>query len=216
MFSSLKCAGLKFKWQSDRLCVGSIGWVRNITPGWQAELSDDRSCPTWNHAAVTREVKRRTADLQLGTTAPTWREVESKQENSGRCQGNGSGRGMETWKVSLKLWHGLHVLKGSSADQVNFTPLMDTQSKVQPLSSLSGPWELGTVFPFSSGTHLWMKGRVGHNLGVSAICQQTYVQVVRCHYCSQILASLSATPHRSTYMGAPFPTSKHTCLTTEL
>lgn len=48
MFSSLKCTEVKFKWWNDRLCVGSIGWVRDITPGWPGELSGDRSCPTWS------------------------------------------------------------------------------------------------------------------------------------------------------------------------
>lgn len=46
MFSSLKCTGVEFKSRSDRLCVGLIVWVRDITPGWWGELSDDRSCPT--------------------------------------------------------------------------------------------------------------------------------------------------------------------------
>lgn len=75
MFSSLKCTGMKFKWRNDRLCVGSIGWVRDITPGWQGELSDDGSCPARSGLLSLREVKRETADLPLGTErGPGWRE----------------------------------------------------------------------------------------------------------------------------------------------
>lgn len=40
MFSSLKCTGIEFRWWNDRLCVGLIGWVRDITPGWRGELSE--------------------------------------------------------------------------------------------------------------------------------------------------------------------------------
>lgn len=75
MFSSLKCTGMEFKWRNDRLCVGSIGWVRDITPGWRGELSDDGSCPARSGLLSLREVKRETADLPLGTErGPGWRE----------------------------------------------------------------------------------------------------------------------------------------------
>lgn len=67
MFSSLKCTGMEFKWRNDRLCVGSIGWVRDITPGWRRELSDDRSCPTRHGLLSLEELKRWTVDLPLGT-----------------------------------------------------------------------------------------------------------------------------------------------------
>ena len=85
MFSSLKCTGMEFKQQNDRLCVGSIGWVRDITPGWRGELSDDRSCPTRSGLLSLREVKRGTADLPLGT-----RWGPGCGEDSGRSKGNSS------------------------------------------------------------------------------------------------------------------------------
>lgn len=65
MFSSLKCTGMEFKWRDDRRCLGSIGWVRDITPGWRGELSDDRSCPTRRGLLSLEELKRWTADLAL-------------------------------------------------------------------------------------------------------------------------------------------------------
>lgn len=85
MFSSLKRTGMEFKWRNDRLCVGSIGWVRDITPGWRGELSDDRSCPTRSGLLSLREVKRGTADLPLGT-----RWGPGCGEDSGRSEGNSS------------------------------------------------------------------------------------------------------------------------------
>lgn len=80
MFSSLKRTGMEFKRRNDRLCVGSIGWVRDITPGWRGELPDDRSCPTRNGLLSLREVKRGTADLPLGTRwGPGWGGFWEKQ-----------------------------------------------------------------------------------------------------------------------------------------
>lgn len=76
MFSSLKCTGMEFKWRNDRLCVGLIGWVRDITPGCRGELSDDRSCPTRSGLLSPEELKRWTADLPLGARrGPGWKEA---------------------------------------------------------------------------------------------------------------------------------------------
>lgn len=87
MFSSLKCTGMEFKWWNDRLCVGSIGWVRDITPGWRGELSDDRSCPTRRGLLSLEELKRWTADLPLGAgRGPGWKDLEARRRVLGEAK----------------------------------------------------------------------------------------------------------------------------------
>lgn len=103
MFSSLKCTGMEFKWRNDRLCVGSIGWVRDITPGWRGELSDNRSCPTRHGLLSLEELKRWTADLPLGAgRGPGWRESWSQREASGRSKGNVSTKAFVHREESLR------------------------------------------------------------------------------------------------------------------
>lgn len=103
MFSSLKCTGMEFKWRNDRLCAGSIGWVRDITPGWRGELSDDRSCPTRRGLLSLEELKRWTADLPLGARrGPGWRESWSQREASGRSKGNVSTKALVHREESLR------------------------------------------------------------------------------------------------------------------
>lgn len=80
MFSSLKCTAVEFKWWNDRLYVGLIGWVRDITPGWRRELSDDRNCPKRSGLLSLEELKRRRADLPLGTGWGPWMEGLLKRE----------------------------------------------------------------------------------------------------------------------------------------
>lgn len=63
MFSSFKRARMECKWRADRLCVGLIGWVRAITPGWPRESPDNRSCPALGGLLSPEELKRWTADL---------------------------------------------------------------------------------------------------------------------------------------------------------
>lgn len=106
LLSSLECAGLAFKWRDDRLCVGSIDWVRDIAPGWRAALSADRSCPTRAGLLSPREVKRGTADLPRAprpalVEGASWRElVEGASEREG---GAGSSKGSRAARASWTL-----------------------------------------------------------------------------------------------------------------
>lgn len=137
LLSSLECAGLAFKWRDDRLCVGSIDWVRDIAPGWRAALSADRSCPTRAGLLSPREVKRGTADLPRAprpalVEGASWRElVEGASEREG---GAGSSKGSRAGTSILDV-----ALRRSEALEASLPPHAAGFPKAHPTQPLAGP-----------------------------------------------------------------------------